>query len=97
MRGGGVFLAFFLFFTLASLAVPVPLFPGNMINTFFTLPSEAYALLVEALANGLTYGLFVWLVFVLATRKLDESGVADHKGSKGRTQRSNKRRAIKQS
>jgi hypothetical protein len=98
LRGGGVFMAFFLFFTLASLAVPVPLFPGNMIYTFFTLPSDTYTLLLEALANGITYGLIVWLVFVLATRKLDESGVADHKSSsKRRNQRNNKRHAIKQS
>jgi len=95
LRGGAVFLAFFALFTLASLAVPVPLFPGNMVLVWFSLPQTDYASFISAVANGVTYGLVVWLVFVLATRKLDESGVADYKGRKGQAQRGNKRRPIK--
>jgi len=95
MRGGAVFLAFFILFTLASLAVPVPLFPGNIISVWFGLPSTEYMSLVSAVINGVTYGLVVWLVFVLATRKLDESGVADYERRKGRSQRSNKRNTLK--
>jgi hypothetical protein len=87
MRGGAVFLAFFLLFTLASLAVPVPLFPGNVINAFFSLPTDAYAPLISALTNGVTYGLVAWLVFFVATRKLDESGVSDYKSRKGQNHR----------
>jgi len=96
VRGGAVFLAFFLLFTLASLAVPVPLFPGSIIHTLFGLTVDSYAPFVSALANGITYGLIVWLVFFLATRRLDESGVSDYKNRKGRSQRGNKKRAIKQ-
>jgi len=95
LRGGAVFMAFFVLFTLASLAVPVPLFPGNIVSTWFSLPSTNYVSLFSAITNGVTYGLVVWLVFVLATRKLDESGVADYKTKKGHNQRNNKRRAIK--
>lgn len=95
MRGGAVFLAFLLLFTLASLAVPVPLFPGNMIPVWLGLSSTDYASLISAVANGITYSMVVWLVFVLATRKLDESGVADQKSGKSRNQRNTKRRTIK--
>jgi len=95
MRGGAVFLAFFLLFTLASLAVPVPLFPGNAIPAFFSLPVDTYAPLISAITNGVTYGLIVWLVFFVATRKLDESGVSDYKSRKGQNQRNHRKRAVK--
>jgi len=91
MRGGAVFLAFFLLFTLASLAVPVPLFPGNIIHTLTGLPVDAYAPLISALTNGVTYGLVVWLVFFVVTRRLDESGVSDYKNKKEHGQRVKKR------
>jgi hypothetical protein len=72
LRGGAIFLVFFALFTVASFAVPVPLFPGNVVPVWLSLPSPDYASLVSAVVNGITYGLVVWLVFVLATRKLDE-------------------------
>jgi len=96
LRGGPVFFAFFILFTVASLAVPVPLFPGNVVPAWFGVSSSTYASLFSAVINGITYGLFVWLVFVLATRKLDESGVANRSDNKkGRNQRNNKRRNVK--
>jgi len=95
MRGGAVFLAFFILFTLASMAVPVPLFPGSVIHALFGLPIDSYAPLISAITNGITYGLVVWLVFFLATRRLDESGVSDYKGKKGQNQRGNKKRATR--
>ena len=93
MRGGAVFLAFFLLFTLASLAVPVPLFPGNAIHAFFGLPVDSYAPLISAITNGVTYGLVVWLVFFLATRRLDESGVSEYRNKKSPSQRGSRKRA----
>jgi len=93
VRGGPVFLAFFVLFTVASLAVPVPLFPGNMIPTWFSLPSDSLALLVSAMANGLMYGLLIWGVYVLATWKMDEAWVSDYKAR--RRQRNNKKRVAK--
>jgi len=95
MRGGAVFLAFSLLFTLASFAVPVPLFPGSVIHALFGLPIDSYAPLISAVTNGITYGLVVWLVFFLATRRLDESGVSDYKSRKGQNQRDNRKRAKK--
>jgi hypothetical protein len=94
MRGGAVFLAFFSLFTLASMAVPVPLFPGSLIHALFSLP-ETYLPLISAITNGITYGLVVWLVFFLATRRLDESGVSDYKSRKGQNQRDNKKRTTR--
>ncbi len=90
MRGGPVFLAFFILFTLATLAVPVPLFPGSIINTVFGLPNTNPPF-ISAITNGFAYGLFVWLVFFLATRNLDESTVSNY-----RDRKSNKKRAAKQ-
>lgn len=95
MRGGAVFFAFFILFTVASLAVPVPLFPGNLFPAWFGVSSDVYAPLFSAVTNGVVYGLVVWLVFFLATRKLDESGVSSYDGKKGRNQRNNKRRTVK--
>jgi hypothetical protein len=95
LRGGAVFLSFFILFTLASLAVPVPLFPGNMFPTWFGVTSANYSSLFSAVVNGATYGFLVWLVFVVATRSLDESGVAGYDGKKSRSRDSNKRRAGK--
>lgn len=95
MRGGPVFFAFFILFTIASVAVPVPLFPGNMVLVWFSLPSADSSSLFSAMVNGFTYGLIVWLVFVLATRRLDESGVAGSDDKKGRGQRNSKRRTAR--
>lgn len=88
-------MAFFILFTLASLAVPVPLFPGNIISAWFSFSSANYQSLFSAVVNGFTYGLVVWLVFVLATRRLDESGVADYESKKSRSRHNNRRRAVK--
>ena len=95
MRGGAVFLAFFLLFTLASLAIPAPLFPGSMIHTWFGLTIDNYAPVISALTNGITYGLVVWLVFFLVTRRLDDSGVSDYRNRKGRTGQNSRKRSTK--
>lgn len=95
MRGGAVFLSFFILFVLASLAVPVPLFPGNLFPTWLGVSSTNYASLFSAVINGGTYGFLVWLVFVLATRGLDDSGVASYEGKKSQNQQGNKRRTVK--
>ena len=76
MRGGPVFLAFFVLFAAASYAVPVPLFPGSFVPFIgiVAIPS-AYAPFVSAIVNGIVYGAVVWLVFFLASRRLEEPKV----------------------
>lgn len=72
MRGRAVFLTFFTVFASASLAVPVPLFPGNIVHSWFATPSAGYGSLITALTNGALYGFIVWLVFVLVAKRLEE-------------------------
>lgn len=78
MRGGTIFLSFFVLFTIASYAVPVPMFPGSLVPAlgFVTVPTE-YASFISAIVNGLVYGLVVWLVFVLVSRRFEESKVTE--------------------
>jgi len=79
MRAAAIFVAFFLLFTCASIAVPVPMFPGNMISTWFGISLSGYAPYVEAVANGLLYGFITWMVFFMVNRKIDKASSADSK------------------
>jgi len=73
MRATSIFFAFFLLFTAASIAVPIPLFPGNIIATLSGIPASDYMSYLEAVTNGLTYGFVTWLVFFLIDKKLEKS------------------------
>jgi len=88
MRGGAVFLAFFVLFSVASYAVPVPLFPGNLVPALVFIPMPTlYVPLVSAVVNGVVYGLVVWLVFVLVSRRFEEPKVTDIRRRNQRNQR----------
>lgn len=73
MRATAIFFIFFLLFTAASIAVPIPLFPGNIIPTLLEIPAFEYIAYLEALINGLTYGFITWTVFFLVDKKLEKS------------------------
>ena len=76
MRATPIFLAFFLLFTLASLAVPIPLFPGSAITAYIQTPIAAiseYMTYIAAITNGLIYGIVVWIVFFFVDKKLEKS------------------------
>ena len=73
MRATAIFFVFFLLFTSVLIAVPIPLFPGNMISTLFGIPPSEYMPYLEALTNGLTYGFITWLIFFLLDKKLENS------------------------
>lgn len=76
MRDGAIFLVFFIFFTLTTLAVPIPLFPGNMVHQVFSsVGMPVYTPLLDALANGTLYGFIVWIIYVIVSRKLAEPEV----------------------
>jgi len=79
MRATAIFAAFFIMFTSASIAVPIPLFPGNMISTLFGIPASEYMPYLEALTNGLTYGFITWIVFFLVDKKIEKSMSIDSK------------------
>ena len=73
MRATAVFIAFFLLFTAASIAVPIPIFPGNILPSLFQNSSSTILHYLEALINGLTYGIIIWIVFFFVDRKLEKS------------------------
>ena len=73
MRTSAIFLIFFILFSFASIAVPIPLFPGNMLPTVLEIPASEYIQYLEALTNGLTYGFITWLVFFVVNKKLEKS------------------------
>ncbi|HDQ06466.1 MAG TPA: hypothetical protein ENN36_07080 [Candidatus Bathyarchaeota archaeon] len=73
MRATAIFVAFFLLFTSASIAVPIPLFPGNVIPTLLRIPPSEYIPYLEALTNGVTYGLISWIIFLLLVKKIEQS------------------------
>ena len=73
MRAAAIFVAFFLLFTCASIAVPVPMFPGNMISALLKIPPSGYTPYFEAFANGLMYGFITWIVFFLINKRIDRA------------------------
>jgi len=77
MKDSPIFVAFFVFFTLATILVPVPMFPGNMIYIWFGIPAMSYAFYISAIINGITYGLVVWIVYVLASKMIEKSTSED--------------------
>ena len=79
MKAAAIFFAFFLLFTAASIAVPIPLFPGNIIPTLSGIPSSEYIPYLEALANGMTYGFIIWIAFFLVDKKIGKSTAMDSK------------------
>jgi len=72
LRGVSILLAFFSLFTVASLLIPSPMFPGNffcdLIGTAFT----DYANYLSAVFNGIFYGAILWCAFFAINRKLGE-------------------------
>ena len=84
MRVAAIFVAFFLLFTCASIAVPVSMFPGNMIPTWFRIALSEYTLYIEAVANGLLYGFITWIVFFLVNRKMDKALSTNPEGGEWR-------------
>jgi len=77
MRAAAIFVAFFLLFTCASIAVSVPMFPGNMISTWFRIPLSEYTPYMEAVANGLLYGFITWIVFFFVNRRIEKSSATN--------------------
>lgn len=72
MRGALILMVFFLIFTSASLLIPTPMFPGNIFCTLIGESVVEYAEYLSAVFNGVFYGVILWLVFVVVSRKLEE-------------------------
>jgi hypothetical protein len=69
---GIIALAFFSLFAVASLLIPVPMFPGSWFCTLIGQGIRDYISIISALFNGVFYGLILWMVFIGISRKLAE-------------------------
>ena len=72
MRGIPILIVFFSIFLVASLLIPSPMFPGNVICTLIGKIEEEYAEILSALFNGVFYGIVLWLVFVVVSRRFEK-------------------------
>ena len=75
LLGPAIFVSFFLLFMLISVAVPIPLFPGNMISTWVGIPASPFTSYLGAIANGAIYGFLIWLAFNLGNRRFKKANL----------------------
>jgi hypothetical protein len=71
MRGALILIVFFSLFTVASLLIPSPMFPGNFFSTLIGQSIGEYVKYLSAVFNGLFYGVILWLVFTVISRRLE--------------------------
>jgi hypothetical protein len=69
MRGAAIIMVFFSMFVLASLLIPLPMFPGNVFCALLGVASEYFKYL-SAIFNGVFYGIILGLIFVAISRRL---------------------------
>jgi len=69
---GLIILAFFSLFAVASLLLPVPMFPGSWFCAVIGLGIQEYVSVLSAVFNGLFYGAILWILFIGISRKLSE-------------------------
>jgi len=72
MRGVLILIVFFLMFTFASLLIPSPMFPGNVFCTMIGAAITEYVEYLSAVINGIFYGVVLWSVFTVISRRLAE-------------------------
>lgn len=72
MKGVIILLVFFSLFTVASLLIPSPLFPGSYFCTLMGEAVSGYVNFLSAVFNGVFYGVILWLIFAGISRKLEE-------------------------
>jgi hypothetical protein len=71
MRGALILIVFFLMFTFASLLIPSPMFPGNFFCTLIGGAISGYVGFLSAVFNGLFYGVILWVIFTVISRRLE--------------------------
>jgi hypothetical protein len=67
-----ILMVFFILFTAASLLIPSPMFPGNVLCTLIGASVSQYTAVVSALFNGVLYSIALWLIFVAVSRRLTQ-------------------------
>ncbi|MCD6446440.1 hypothetical protein J7L49_06630 [Candidatus Bathyarchaeota archaeon] len=71
MRNTIILLVFFSVFTAASLLIPTPMFPGNVLCKILESPTK-YSPFLSAVFNGVFYSAIFWLTFTLLSKKFEE-------------------------
>lgn len=71
MRGALILITFFTLFTVASLLIPSPMFPGNVLSALIGEAIIEYSKYLSAVFNGIFYGVILWLVFAVTSRRLE--------------------------
>ena len=72
MRGALILVVFFSMFTVASLLIPSPMFPGNFFCALIGGAAVDYAEYLSAVFNGVFYGAILWLIFTLISKRLEQ-------------------------
>jgi pilus assembly protein TadC len=72
VKGLPILLAFFSMFMVASLLIPYPMFPGNVLCQLIGESISEYARYVSAVFNGVFYGVILWLTFLGIGRRFEE-------------------------
>ncbi|MEM3701089.1 MAG: hypothetical protein QXL57_09550 [Candidatus Bathyarchaeia archaeon] len=67
-----ILFAFFSMFMVASILIPYPMFPGNILCQIIGKSISEYARYVSALFNGVFYGVILWLVFLDIGRRFEK-------------------------
>jgi len=70
MKSGYILLAFFSIFAIASIIIPLPMFPGSWFCALFGERIQDYVQVLSAVFNGAFYGGILWLMFVGIGKKL---------------------------
>jgi hypothetical protein len=70
MKGTVILVVFFSTFTAASILLPSPMFPGNVLCTMLGDSVKEYTIYLSAVFNGVFYGAIMWLAFVAISRRL---------------------------
>jgi len=72
VRGAPILTVFFAMFTIASLLIPSPMFPGNVFCDMIGEAISQYAKYLSAFLNGVFYGVTLWLFFAAISRRFDQ-------------------------
>jgi len=72
MNSASILLAFFSIFAVASIIIPLPMFPGSWFCALFGERIQEYVRVLSAVFNGAFYGGILWLMFVGLGKKLEQ-------------------------
>lgn len=72
MKSANILLAFFSIFAIASIIIPLPMFPGSWFCALLGEHVQDYVRVLSAVFNGAFYGGILWLMFVGLGKKLEQ-------------------------